>query len=79
MDLMTWVGLYAIELVGLCFILFGGGAEWFARSTVAGLLSGLWWHDWDAEQIKLYTWLVLIGTTIWFLLGVFVPACRFQW
>jgi hypothetical protein len=31
---------------------------------------------WDEEAIQLLAWLSLVGTTIWFALGMFDPSLR---
>lgn len=76
MSLGLWVISYLVLLALWGWILFLRGAEFLEGSFLADFFD---WFSWkmDAEAIKLVTWIMLIVTTIWFVVGVFVPTARF--
>lgn len=77
MSVVGWIIYHAIGTVFWLWLLRWGGAEWIEGWGAWGLLGWFSGH-WGAEQIKLYALLILIGELIWFVLGLFFPACRFS-
>jgi len=70
LSLLAWAGVFIGNLVFAVWILKLGGADF---------LEDIWSGAWEADQWKLYTLLELIGITVWFFIGVFVPEARFEW
>jgi hypothetical protein len=76
MSLGAWVVSYAGDLLFSLWILRWGGAERLEGTFASGFLISGWAPRWDAEGIKLFVLLSLLGTTVWFLVGLFVPEAR---
>ena len=55
------------------------GAEWVEQRCIAVFLVGIFAIIWDSEQIRLYALIMLIITTQWFALGLFIPELRILW
>lgn len=77
MSLLIWVVSYSFEALLCLWLIFWGGAEWVERRFIAGFLVCYFAITWNAEQIKLYTLIMLCAATLWFFLGLFIPALRF--
>lgn len=77
MSLEAWAVIYAIEMAFWIWTVFLGGADRLEGSFILDLFWTLSSRI-DAEMIRFIGWIVMIGTTAWFVLGLFVPAARFH-
>lgn len=77
MSLISWALIYFIELLFWLWILRWGGAQWLEGTFTSGLLVSIFAPRWSAEGIKLFALLTLIVSTIWFIIGLFLPDVRF--
>ena len=77
MNLQIWVLMYAVELLFWLWVIRWGGAQWLEGTFSSGLLISILAPNWSAEGIKLFAWLTLFFSTIWFVLGLFYPEIRF--
>ena len=75
--LLPWIAYHSVGVLFWLWVLKWGGAEriegwraWFLVGWFAG--------HWEAEQIRFYALLALVGECIWFLIGLFAPALRFS-
>ena len=75
-SLLVWILLYVADLLFFLWLLRWGSAEWIERRFAAICLLNIFAFYWDSEQIRLYALIMLIGTTIWFVIGVFAPVVR---
>jgi hypothetical protein len=73
MSLTGWVASYAFDVLFCLWIIRWGGAELLDGVPVMGMFGALW----GEESLRLYGWCMLIGGTIWFLVGAFWPDFRF--
>lgn len=76
MSLGEWVACYGANLLFWLWILRWGGAEWLEGSFISGFLFPASAPTWDVEGIKAYGWLVLIASTIWFIVCLLTPDAR---
>lgn len=65
-----------VDLIFWLWVVRWGGAEWLEGSFLSGFLINLRAPYWDSGGIKLFGWLMLIVSSIWFVVGVFVPGMR---
>lgn len=77
--LHVWMIEYALNLLFWLWIIKWGGAEWLADTFIAGFIVNLFTVHWSPDVIKFYGWLILIGTTVWFIIGMAIPDLRFHW
>ncbi len=75
MSTAVWVILYAIQAVWWLWVARWGGARVLEGWVAALMLEPLAWR-WDADMIKVFAWLSLLATTLWFLLGLVEPIAR---
>jgi len=78
MDLLPWIAIYLVEVLFWLWVLRWGGAQWLEGTFSSGLLIHWFAPRWSADGIKLFGWLTLIVTTIWFIIGLFQPVVRFM-
>jgi len=71
----AWVGVYVVQALWWLWLARWGGARCVEGGPAAWLLHPVAWR-WDAEVIQLFAWLSLVGSTLWFVLGLFEPAAR---
>jgi hypothetical protein len=76
MELLLWVLAYALEMLFCLCIVRWGGAKWLEGTFLSGLLIHFFAPRWSAEGIKLFVWLTMLLSTIWFVVGLFRPDCR---
>ncbi|HXD87368.1 MAG TPA: hypothetical protein VN641_12805 [Urbifossiella sp.] len=79
MGIAVWIGAFAVTSLFWAWLLFGGGAAWLEGSFLSGLLVHFRAPEWTAEGIRLFAFLMWIGATIWFVVGIFVPEVRGMW
>lgn len=77
MPIIAWITLFIIELVFWLWVIKWGGAERLEGSFASGFLISIFAPNWSAEGIKLFAWLTLIVSSIWFVIGLFYPDVRF--
>jgi len=71
----AWIALYVGQALWWLWLARWGGARSVQGWRAAWLLDPVAWR-WDAEVIKLFAWLSLVGSTFWFILGLVEPAAR---
>jgi hypothetical protein len=76
MSLIVWVSIYTVASFFWAWIVFWGGDEFLEGTFASGFIHILA-PRWSADGLRLFAGLSWIGFTVWFLLGVFVPALRF--
>lgn len=74
MDIGSWIILWIFEVLFLSLAI--RHANWLEGSFFAAFVS-IFAVRWNAEGIKLFCWISLIATTIWFVAGLAVPGLRF--
>ena len=77
MPTLGWIIAYVLDALFWLWIIFGGGAERIEGSFLSTLVGGRWEPQTSADATKLIGWITLLGSTAWFILGIFNPACRF--
>jgi hypothetical protein len=75
MTTAAWIVLYVVNVIWWLWIARFGGARSIQGGWASWLLNPLAWR-WDAEVVVLFAWLSLIGSTVWFVFGLFEPAAR---
>ena len=78
MSLAVWIGTYVVVLACWMWIVRWGGADWIEGAFVADVFFFLS-SRMDAEAIRLIGWIAIGVTTLWFAVGLFLPAARFWW
>ena len=73
--LVKWLLSYLLSSLFWLWILAFGGARW-VEGWKSFLLIDWFAHRWDEEGIRLFALLFWVATTVWFVLGVFVPELR---
>ena len=76
MGLTAWCLFYGIELIFWIWIIRWGGAERLEGTFSSGFLLHMFAPRWSADGIKLFAWLMMIVSTIWFAIGLFNPGVR---
>lgn len=76
MSMPAWTALYAVQALWWLWLARWGGARVVEGWPAAILVHSIAWR-WSAEGIRLFAWLSLLGSTLWFVLGLFEPAARF--
>lgn len=71
----AWVALYIVQALWWLWLARWGGARSIQGSLAAWLLDPVAWR-WDADLIKVFAWLSLAASTLWFVLGLVEPAAR---
>lgn len=79
MSLIGWIGAYSVQMLFWVWVVCWGGAERLEGTLASFFLVSWFAPEWSSEGIKLFGWLMLIGSTIWFLVGIFLPEARFIW
>ena len=75
MSTSWWIAAYVVQALFWLWIARWGGARWVHGWRAAFLVHWVAWR-WDEEVIQLFAWLSLVGTTLWFALGMFDPSLR---
>lgn len=75
MSLLAWIGVFALECLLWSWILFWGGARRLEGSWLAELVV-LRGSVTTADGLRLVAWVLWIGGTAWFLVGLLVPGAR---
>lgn len=72
----SWIGLYAAQSLFWLWIARWGGSHRLEGTFLSGFLVHLRAPYWGREGLELFAWLSLIGTSIWFVLGLVDPSLR---
>jgi hypothetical protein len=75
MSLVTWFALYFVESAFCAWVLFYGGAL-ALRGLLVSILFYVRASEWDQEGIKLYVGASWVVSSVWFVVGVFLPQWR---
>ena len=78
MSIAGWVLGYVVDLLFTLWILRWGGARWLEGTLASGFLISWFAPRWSAEGIRAFVFLSFIVTSVWFVVGVFVPEARGQ-
>lgn len=78
MSIGLWILFYVLTLAFWLWVVRWGGADVLEGSIFADLTEWLSSHL-DVETIRGIGWIAIIAATIWFVVGVFIPAARFAW
>lgn len=74
---ICWILSYAFDLLVSLWILRWGGARYLEGTFASGFLVSMLAPRWSAEGIKFFVLATLVGSTVWFVVGLFVPEARF--
>ena len=74
-EIIFWMALYLVETAILAWVVLGGGARRLEGTWFAELLSYRAILT-SAGGLKIIAGLLWIGSTIWFVLGLFSPEVR---
>jgi hypothetical protein len=77
MSIEQWVLGYVVDLLFCLWVIRWGGARWLEGTFASGFLISWFAPRWSAEGIRLFTLLSLIGSSVWFVVGLFAPDARF--
>ncbi len=73
--MLAWTGLYVVQALFWLWLARWGGASSIQGWRAAWLLDPIAWR-WDPAVIRLFAWLSLASTTLWFVLGLLDPSLR---
>jgi hypothetical protein len=76
MGIVAWTAVYVADALWWLWLAAWGGADSVQGAWAAWLLHPVAWR-WDADVIRLFAWLSLVASTLWFIVGLFEPAARF--
>lgn len=79
MSILTWILIYLGLSLFYLWVLRWGGAEWMEGWKSIFFIDWFRSVEWSSEQIRLYMLLCWIGSSIWFVIGLCYPECRFAW
>ncbi len=75
-EIVLWTVEYILNLLFWLWILRWGGAEFLEGRFLSGILVNIFAINWSSEGIKLFALLIIIGSTILFILGLIHPDFR---
>jgi hypothetical protein len=75
--MIAWIIFFICNVLFWFWIIRWGGAEWLEGTLTSGFLISIFAPKWSTNGIKLFAWLSLICSAIWFVAGIFVPSIRF--
>jgi hypothetical protein len=75
MEVSYWLVGWVVEMGSL--YLAARNAKSLEGSFLSGLMVGPLAPMWSAEGIKLFAWLSMFGSTLWFVAGLMSPELRF--
>ncbi|NLX95842.1 MAG: hypothetical protein GXY83_06675 [Rhodopirellula sp.] len=76
MSLVAWLALYAIESLFFYWVYYRDGAEQLEGTLASGCLLSFFAPRWSAEGIRLFVSIAFAMSSVWFVVGLFVPAAR---
>jgi len=77
MSLQYWAIGYGLNLAFWLWIVRWGGAERLESTFASGCLISVFAPWWTAEGIKVFGYATIVVSTVYFVLGIFVPDFRF--
>ena len=77
MHLVWWILIYVAEALFWLWIVRWGGAERLEGTFASVFLVHFRAPGWGTKGIKVFGWICLVLSTIWFLIGLFDPESRF--
>ncbi|TCS40991.1 hypothetical protein [Reinekea marinisedimentorum] len=75
MNIPMWIFLYAATTLWWKWIISWGGAKWLEGWKSFFLVEWFAW-GWRAEQIRFHAVVIWVLSTLWFLVGLFIPDVR---
>jgi hypothetical protein len=75
-DYLLWIGIFLLNSLFWCWILFWGGAERLEGSFLAALLVHFRASRWSSEGIRLFALLSWLISAFWFVVGLFSSEVR---
>jgi hypothetical protein len=75
MSLPAWIAVYVVQALWWLWLARGGGASSVQGWPAAWLLHPVAWR-WPSDVIKLFAWLSLAVSTLWFVVGLWDPRAR---
>ena len=79
MSIGWWIIIYLSNLVFWLWVALWGGAERLDDSFIVYFIITHVRRRWEAESLKLLAWVSIIGSSIWFVMGLFLPEVRLFW
>lgn len=79
MSLTAWITIYGLETLFFCWVFFLGGDEQLEGTFTSGCLLSPLAVGWSAEGIRVFVASAWCISSVWFLLGLFVPEARLLW
>ena len=76
MSIAGWVLGYVADLLFMLWIVRWGGARWLEGTLASGCLISWCAPRWSADGIRAFVLLSFIVSSIWFVIGLFVPEAR---
>ena len=72
-----WVAFFVAQILFWLWVARDGGARWLAgRTAAAFFFIDPRVSQWGEEGIKLFGWVSLIATMLWFVIGLALPEAR---
>ena len=75
MDISVWVLCWSFEM-GFLYLI-ARNALWLEGSFLSGLIVSWFAPKWNADGIRLFAWLSMAFSSLWFVAGLFSPDLRF--
>jgi hypothetical protein len=75
MSTPAWIACFIVQAIWWLWLARWGGARAVEGWSAAWLLHPVAWR-WNADAIRVFAWLSLLASTLWFVFGLFVPASR---
>lgn len=76
MSLATWVLVYAVSMLFWLWVARWGGAERLEDTFISGFLIHLFAPRWSAEGIRLFGYGMIVTSSTFFVIGLFIPEAR---
>ena len=76
MGTLVWILVCSLHGLFWTWVVFLGGADRLEGTLASGCLISIFAPRWSAEGIRLFGLLMLVGTAIWFIIGLIDPAAR---
>jgi hypothetical protein len=77
MSTALWVAFFVAQILFWLWVARYGGARWLAgRTAAAFFFIDPRVSQWEEEGIKLFGWVSLIATMLWFVVGLADPDAR---
>ena len=79
MTLLVWCMFYVLDMLYWLWILKFNAVENYEGTLLSWLLpfDGIRENPEYVSYVKFFGWFIVIGHTIWFIMGLFIPKVRF--